>query len=66
MSQLVQRLTRYPTTEGGPTAAEYAIMLALIAVVCLTAIGNLGYPGEQHLQYHLQRIEGVGPLNPRP
>ena len=28
--------------EDGPTAVEYAVMLALIVVVCLTAIGALG------------------------
>ncbi|HJZ92681.1 MAG TPA: Flp family type IVb pilin [Gemmataceae bacterium] len=66
MFQAAKRLARHPTTEGGPTAAEYAIMLALIAVVCVTALGNLGYPGEQHVQSRMQRIEGVGPLNPRP
>jgi pilus assembly protein Flp/PilA len=28
--------------EDGPTAVEYAVMLALIIVVCITAIGSLG------------------------
>jgi pilus assembly protein Flp/PilA len=28
--------------EDGPTAVEYAVMLALIIVVCITAIGTLG------------------------
>jgi len=28
--------------EDGPTAVEYAVMLALIIVVCITAIGVLG------------------------
>jgi pilus assembly protein Flp/PilA len=28
--------------EDGPTAVEYAVMLALIIVVCLTAIAFLG------------------------
>jgi len=28
--------------EEGPTAVEYAVMLALIIVVCLTAIGFIG------------------------
>ncbi|MBI1832528.1 MAG: Flp family type IVb pilin [Planctomycetes bacterium] len=30
------------TREDGPTAVEYAVMLALIIVVCLTAITTLG------------------------
>lgn len=29
-------------SEDGPTAVEYAVMLALIIVVCLVAIGSLG------------------------
>jgi len=28
--------------EDGPTAVEYAVMLALIIIVCLVAIGNIG------------------------
>jgi pilus assembly protein Flp/PilA len=28
--------------EDGPTAVEYAVMLALIIVVCITAITSLG------------------------
>jgi len=41
MPDLAMILVRVPKTEDGPTAVEYAIMLALIVVVCLTAIGNL-------------------------
>jgi pilus assembly protein Flp/PilA len=29
-------------SEDGPTAVEYAVMLALIVVVCITAITALG------------------------
>jgi pilus assembly protein Flp/PilA len=29
-------------SEDGPTAVEYAVMLALIVVVCLTAIQAIG------------------------
>jgi len=29
-------------SEDGPTAVEYAVMLALIVIVCLTAIGEVG------------------------
>lgn len=28
--------------EDGPTAVEYAVMLALIVVVCLAAVGTVG------------------------
>jgi pilus assembly protein Flp/PilA len=35
-------LKRFLTSEDGPTATEYAVMLALIIVVALTAIQTLG------------------------
>ena len=33
---------RFLTTEGGPTAVEYAVMLALIVLVYLAAITTVG------------------------
>jgi pilus assembly protein Flp/PilA len=33
---------RFLRDEDGPTAVEYAVMLALIIVVCITAITTLG------------------------
>jgi pilus assembly protein Flp/PilA len=33
--------------EDGPTAVEYAVMLALIIVVCITAITTLGSNANQ-------------------
>ncbi len=35
-------LSRFFRDETGPTATEYAVMLALIIVVCIAAIGALG------------------------
>ncbi|HTM54556.1 MAG TPA: Flp family type IVb pilin [Pirellulales bacterium] len=42
MKNLSKKLQRFLTSEDGPTAVEYAVMLALIVVVCLTAITSLG------------------------
>ena len=42
MRLLAQKLHRFLVSEDGPTAVEYAVMLALIVVVCLTAISSLG------------------------
>ena len=39
---LYRKLVRFVREEDGPTAVEYAVMLALIIVVCLTAITTLG------------------------
>ena len=35
-------LRRLCADESGPTAVEYAVMLALIIIVCLTAIKAVG------------------------
>jgi pilus assembly protein Flp/PilA len=35
-------IRRFLVEEDGPTAVEYAVMLALIVVVCITAITTLG------------------------
>ena len=42
MKNLVTGLKRFLVSEDGPTAVEYAVMLALIIVVCLTAIQAVG------------------------
>jgi len=42
MKSLTKKLQRFLTSEDGPTAVEYAVMLALIIIVCLTAIGTIG------------------------
>jgi pilus assembly protein Flp/PilA len=42
MNAYKQSIERFLTSEDGPTAVEYAVMLALIVVVCLTAIQNIG------------------------
>jgi pilus assembly protein Flp/PilA len=35
-------LKRFMVEEDGPTAVEYAVMLALIIVVCIATIGTIG------------------------
>jgi len=42
MRDIYAAVTRFVKDEEGPTAVEYAVMLALIVVVCLTAITTLG------------------------
>jgi len=42
MRTLAIRVVRFLKAEDGPTAVEYAVMLALIIVVCLVAISTLG------------------------
>jgi len=42
MNGVLSRVQRFLVSEDGPTAVEYAVMLALIVVVCVTVIKNLG------------------------
>jgi pilus assembly protein Flp/PilA len=42
LSQLSRRFAEFLRSEEGPTAVEYAVMLALIVVVCIAAITSLG------------------------
>ena len=42
MNAFALKARRFLESEDGPTAVEYAVMLALIVVVCLTAIQAIG------------------------
>ncbi len=42
MKLLAKKVHRFLVSEDGPTAVEYAVMLALIVIVCLTAISSVG------------------------
>jgi pilus assembly protein Flp/PilA len=42
MHSLSKNIVRFLKNEDGPTAVEYAVMLALIIVVCIVSITTLG------------------------
>jgi pilus assembly protein Flp/PilA len=42
LTKLSRAVSEFITKEDGPTAVEYAVMLALIIVVCIGAITTLG------------------------
>jgi pilus assembly protein Flp/PilA len=42
MKSLALKVRSFLVSEDGPTAVEYAVMLALIVIVCLTAITSIG------------------------
>ena len=42
MRQFAQPVVKFLKAEDGPTAVEYAVMLALIIVVCIGAVSTLG------------------------
>ena len=47
MTKVAERLWNFLKQEDGPTAVEYAVMLALIIVVCIAAITTLGTNANQ-------------------
>jgi pilus assembly protein Flp/PilA len=50
MKNLALKVQRFLVSEDGPTAVEYAVMLALIIIVCLTAITAVGNNASQVFQ----------------
>ena len=60
MSGLVLKVRDFLRREDGPTAVEYAVMLALIIVVCLVAITALGTNANQTFGEVSNSIAGTG------
>ncbi|HUT13762.1 MAG TPA: Flp family type IVb pilin [Thermoguttaceae bacterium] len=42
MSRFIKKIVRFLASEEGPTAVEYAMVLMLIFMVCLSAITLIG------------------------
>ena len=42
MKGIINRTKHFLQSEDGPTATEYAVMLALIIIACLAAVQTLG------------------------
>lgn len=43
MTKFVTSVKNFLISEDGPTAVEYAIMLALIVIVCIGAVQSIGH-----------------------
>jgi pilus assembly protein Flp/PilA len=59
MKDLLCPLVRFLKKEDGPTAVEYAVMLALIIVVCLIAITALGTTTSNTFNTVSERLKGA-------
>jgi pilus assembly protein Flp/PilA len=59
MRKFSQAIVRFLKNEDGPTAVEYAVMLALIIVVCITAITTLGTNANNTFSYVGAKIGGT-------
>jgi pilus assembly protein Flp/PilA len=60
MRNIGKALISFLKNEDGPTAVEYAVMLALIVVVCITAITALGTNAANTFNYTSGQIKGSG------
>jgi len=60
MKNLGKALVKFLQDESGPTAVEYAVMLALIIVVCITAITALGTNASNTFTYVSGQVKGSG------
>ena len=60
MKSFTKSLVSFLKDESGPTAVEYAVMLALIVVVCITAITALGTNANNTFSYIGGVIGGTG------
>jgi len=57
MRKFMQAAVDFLKNEDGPTAVEYAVMLALIIVVCITAITALGTNANNTFSYVSTQVE---------
>ena len=60
MRKFTQAVVNFINDESGPTAVEYAVMLALIIVVCITAVTTLGTNANNTFSYVGGKIGGSG------
>ena len=60
VSALKQSVVNFLKAEDGPTAVEYAVMLALIIVVCIAAITALGTNANQTFTTVSNVVAGTG------
>ena len=57
---LLKKVQRFLVSEDGPTAVEYAVMLALIIIVCLTAITAVGTQASAQFNNIASKVGAAG------
>ena len=60
MRKFTECVKNFLQREDGPTAVEYAVMLALIIVVCITAITALGSNANNTFSYVATQVGSTG------
>ena len=61
MSFITRKLVTFLKKEDGPTAVEYAVMLALIIVVCIAGVRRLGRNANETFHYAGHAAAGEEP-----
>jgi pilus assembly protein Flp/PilA len=61
LGRFTKRVVAFLKKEDGPTAVEYAVMLALILVVLIAAVSNIG--STTSTMYNDLSLQGVKPGN---
>jgi pilus assembly protein Flp/PilA len=59
LGRFTRRVVNFLKKEDGPTAVEYAVMLALILAVIAAAVSNIG--GTTSAMYNDLSLQGVKP-----
>ena len=59
LGRFTKRVVAFLKKEDGPTAVEYAVMLALILVVLIAAVSNIG--STTSTMYNDLSLQGVKP-----
>ncbi len=54
---MFERVLQFLRSEDGPTAIEYAVMLALIVTVCITAVQAVGTNTNANFQKAAQQMQ---------
>jgi pilus assembly protein Flp/PilA len=60
MRKFSSALVSFLKDESGPTAVEYAVMLALIIVVCIAAVTTLGTNANNTFSYVGSQVGSTG------
>jgi pilus assembly protein Flp/PilA len=60
LKSISARVSAFLKNEDGPTAVEYAVMLALIIVVCISAITALGSNSNNTFSYVATQVGNTG------
>ena len=60
MKNITESIKNFLKEEDGPTAVEYAVMMALIIVVCMGTIATLGDEANKKFGAVSNQISGAG------